>query len=268
MFYLRSDSLSAQCEGETDAFVVDLQGTTCAEVRAGTRSSDLLTTAFMALINIGFLGTTAALMVRLWSTEAAARAPDGLLARSLRRASAPAAALQVHHRRSSAAPGDEGKVAGSGGSDAGTFAAINNPMVQRSRAMRAGTSVRFVLPPAQPSVAAALDASRTSTSVAAALHASRTSSRAASGRGRATLGALGLPAPAPQQRTPSTGKGEDAANGGLAGRSTRRFAAEPLGTGSMASAATAACAAASESEPAERRADEDEGDWLEVEATR
>ena len=88
MFYLRSDSLSSQCEGESGAFVVDLQGTTCAEVRASTRSSDLLTTAFMALVNIGFLGTTAALMARLWSAEAAARAPDGVLARSLRRMSA------------------------------------------------------------------------------------------------------------------------------------------------------------------------------------
>jgi hypothetical protein len=260
MFYLRSDSLSSQCEGESDAFVVDLQGTTCAEVRASTRSSDLLTTAFMALVNIGFLGTTAALMARLWSAEAAARAPDGVLARSLRRMSAPAAALQVHHRRSSAALGVEVKAAGS---DAGAF--TNNPMVQRSRTLRAGTSVRFVLPPAQPSVAAVVHASRSSTSSAAALNAPRTSSRAASGRGRATLGALGLPAPAPQHQAPSTGEGENAANGSLTRRSTSRFAAEPLGTGSVASAAGTG---ATESEPTERHTDEEKDDWLEVEATR
>ena len=101
MFYLRGDSLSAQCQGKSAAFVVDLQGTTCEEVAAGAAANDLLTTVLMALINAGFLGGAAALMLRSCAAEAEAKAPTSLLARGVRRISKRAAVLR---RRGSGAP--------------------------------------------------------------------------------------------------------------------------------------------------------------------
>ena len=87
MFFLRSDSLSAQCEGQSDVFVVDAQGTTCAEVSQSARTSAVLTTAGMALLNIAFLAVSVSLTCRLWSAEAAKAAPTGLVALGLRAAS-------------------------------------------------------------------------------------------------------------------------------------------------------------------------------------
>ena len=94
MFYLRSDSLGAQCEGQADAFVVTLQGTTCAEVRASAAASDLMTTALMALVNAIFLGGVVALMCRVWSAEVASKAPQSLVARGVRRLSKRAASFR------------------------------------------------------------------------------------------------------------------------------------------------------------------------------
>ena len=101
MFYLRNGSLTAQCAGQSGAFVVDLQGTTCAEVSAGAAASNLLTTVSMALVNAAFLAAAAAIMLRLWSAEAAAKAPKGVVARSLRRFSKRKASFMARRRKSS-----------------------------------------------------------------------------------------------------------------------------------------------------------------------
>jgi hypothetical protein len=114
-----------------------------------------------------------------------------------------------------------GKASAKGGADGSAELAFENPLLRqqsvRGRSARA-QSARLVLPP-------------TPGALAAAVRAGRTSTKAASGRGRATLGAIGLPPPAPR-RAPvegEEGEGGDAAKGAHAGR---RFAAAPLVAGS------------------------------------
>ena len=134
MFYLRSDSLSAQCEGETDAFVVDLQGTTCTEVRASASTGNLLTTLLMAFINAVFLGSVVVLMGRVWAAEVAAKSPTSIVARGLRRISKRAASF----RRRKASDKLVGGVALDQAADAedgngteeqdGAVAAVSNPL--------------------------------------------------------------------------------------------------------------------------------------------
>ena len=85
-----------------------------------------------------------------------------------------------------------------GAAKAGAAIAFDNPLLQRpreGRLQRAGGSVRFVLPP-------------TPAAQAAAVRAARTSSKASSGRGRALVGALGLPVPADIAGRQGKGRGE------------------------------------------------------------
>ena len=129
------------------------------------------------------------------------------------------------------------------GAPAGATVAFDNPLLQRpreGRLKRAAGSVRHVLPP-------------TPAAHSAARRAGRTTTTAASGRGRATLGALGLPPPAPR-RAPDAiqyrgeveeeeGEEEKAAAPRGHAKHSHRFAAAPLVAGRF-SAATAAAAAA------------------------
>ena len=132
MFFLRSDSLGAQCEGQADAFVVTLQGTTCAEVRASAAASDLTTTALMALVNAIFLGGVVALMCRVWSAEVAAKAPKSLVARGVRRLSKRAASFR--RRRADTklvtepSPLAAAAAAAAAEADENGVAVVNNPL--------------------------------------------------------------------------------------------------------------------------------------------
>ena len=87
MFYLRSDSLDAQCASESAVFVVDAQGTTCGQVFASSETSSAVTTGGLALINVGFLVFMAVFTLRVWVLEnALMTAPTSLVGRGLHRA--------------------------------------------------------------------------------------------------------------------------------------------------------------------------------------
>ena len=88
MFYLRSDSLNLECAGQNAVFVVDAQGTTCAQVFASSQTSSVVTTAGLVLINISFMLVMVAAILRTWVIENALAAPpaDDLIARGLHRA--------------------------------------------------------------------------------------------------------------------------------------------------------------------------------------
>jgi len=55
MFYLRTESQMKQCMGESDVVVIDLQGTTCAQVKTNAASNDTSTTVLLAFINVVFI---------------------------------------------------------------------------------------------------------------------------------------------------------------------------------------------------------------------
>jgi hypothetical protein len=86
MFFLRSDSLTAQCEGQSDVLVVDAQGTTCAQVREQARSSSITTTVGMVLVNLAYVLFTVLLLVYMWLDETAQADPTGIVANGLRKA--------------------------------------------------------------------------------------------------------------------------------------------------------------------------------------
>lgn len=85
MFYLRIDSQTKQCLSERDEFVIDLQGTTCRSVRATTDAEDLTTTVMMALVNIVFMLVVIYMMISFVTEEAMTKAPNGFVARSVRK---------------------------------------------------------------------------------------------------------------------------------------------------------------------------------------
>jgi hypothetical protein len=62
MFYLRTESQMKQCMGESDVFVIDLQGTTCAQVKASAEGTDLFTTVLLVMVNVVFISTCLYLM--------------------------------------------------------------------------------------------------------------------------------------------------------------------------------------------------------------
>jgi hypothetical protein len=257
IFYLRADAIVAPCLGQLGSFVPPGQANTCAQLKAFKQSSDVGITFLLCSISFGVIFVLVGCIVYLRVREAAIADPNSRAAKWMRTncgrrlaryakkleasneeerkavASFEATKVakvaakdgnllvrQVHRSRSSSAlrvRGDEGRGTGIGGtnsSDASVTAAINNPMMQLSRSKRAGASVRFVLPP-------------TPAALAATLRDARTSTKAAPGRGRATLGALGLPAPAQPQL------GEGKATDNVAGRN-ERFTAEPLSTPEVA----------------------------------
>jgi hypothetical protein len=252
IFYLRADAIVAPCLGQLGGFVPPGQANTCAQLKAFKQSSDVGITFLLCSISFGVIFVLVGCIAYLRVREAAIADPNSRAAKWMRtncgrrlaryankleasseeerkavaRVEATKVAKvaakdgnllvrQVHRSRSSSAlrvrgDGDQGAgIGSSNGSDADAFAATTNPMIQLSCSKRAGASVRFVLPP-------------TPASLAVTNRDARTSTKAAPGRGRATLGALGLPAPAPQQ----------SARGGEG--SALRFTAEPISTGSAA----------------------------------
>jgi hypothetical protein len=141
MFFLRSDSLMAQCEGQSDVLVVDAQGTTCAQVREQARSSSITTTVGMVLVNLAYVLFTVLLLVYMWLDETAQADPTGIVANGLRKARFRFGALLT-----TAAPlgeADETEVMMSGGKMADSFGGsargmpslggvvINNPLLLR-----------------------------------------------------------------------------------------------------------------------------------------
>jgi hypothetical protein len=69
MFFLRSDSQLSQCLGQASSFVINLEGTTCGDVRASSPKNEIVTTASLAIVNIVFLIGIFLLMVRMWLSE-------------------------------------------------------------------------------------------------------------------------------------------------------------------------------------------------------
>ena len=86
MFYLRADSLVNVCAGKTAVFVVDEQGTTCADVTGAAATYNLFTTVALASLNFAFVAAMLFFLVRLWATDKAEEAPDGAVARCARAA--------------------------------------------------------------------------------------------------------------------------------------------------------------------------------------
>jgi hypothetical protein len=254
IFYLRADAIVAPCLGQLGGFVPPGQANTCAQLKEFKQSSDVGITFLLCSISFGVIFVLVGCIAYLRVREAALADPNSRAAKWMRttcgrrlaryakkleassveereavarvdaRKAAKTAAKdggllvrQVDRSRSSSAlrargDGEQGAgMGGSNGSDADALAATTNPMIQLSRSKRAGASVRFVLPPAPASLAVTHRDARTST-------------KAASGRGRATLGALGLPVPALQQSA----------------REGHRFTAEPIGTGNAGDGATTA----------------------------
>jgi hypothetical protein len=129
MFYLRSDSLDAQCAGQNAVFVVDAQGTTCAEVFASSQTSSFVTTAGLVLINVGFVAVMAVAIVRVWLAENAllTSTTSGLVGRGLHRAN-----KRMHETMAA----DGGRGTGAGDS------AQNRAARARSRAARVLANAR------------------------------------------------------------------------------------------------------------------------------
>ena len=69
MFYLRSDSQLSQCVGQESTFVINVEGTSCGEIRATSQKNEIITTASLALVNILFLVGIFWLMIRMWFAE-------------------------------------------------------------------------------------------------------------------------------------------------------------------------------------------------------
>jgi hypothetical protein len=85
MFYLRTESQMKQCMGESDVFVIDLQGTTCAQVKASASVNDLFTTILLALVNLIFILGCLTLMYKFYKETSTRTRSNSLFARSLRR---------------------------------------------------------------------------------------------------------------------------------------------------------------------------------------
>jgi hypothetical protein len=92
MFYLRTESQMKQCMGESDVFVIDLQGTTCGQVKANASGNDMFTTVLLALVNVIFIVVCLYLMYKFYKEkESTSSSIDdvsnstSLIAHSLRR---------------------------------------------------------------------------------------------------------------------------------------------------------------------------------------
>ena len=81
MFYLRADSLVNVCAGKSAVFVVDEQGTTCADVTGAAATYNLLTTVALASLNFAFVAAMLFFLARIWAAERAEEAPDSVVAR-------------------------------------------------------------------------------------------------------------------------------------------------------------------------------------------
>jgi hypothetical protein len=143
MFYLRVDSFSASCLGADATFVIDAQGTTCADVAAAKASNDIVVTLAMAALNIMLVGGIVVILVRVVLAERKEAAAGGgkreiggrkKEAKLLQAEPGPAFSQEVARRPSS-------------------LAALRSPL--KGSGAASGSMLRSILPPLSPAASEA-----------------------------------------------------------------------------------------------------------------